>query len=98
MVIATTAFSMGIDCPDIRKVVHFGTPGSIEEYVQETGRAGRDGQPAKACLLYGKPPKDASPKMKSYGTNTAQCRRKQLFTKKIILQQKQCWLTKVQVL
>jgi len=64
VVIATTAFSMGIDCPDIRKVVHFGTPGSIEEYVQETGRAGRDGQPAKACLLYGKPPKDASPKMK----------------------------------
>ena len=42
VVITITVFSMGIDCPNIRKVVHFGTPGSIEEYVQETSRAGKD--------------------------------------------------------
>ena len=81
MVIATTAFSMGIDCRNIRKVIHFGTPGTIEEYIQETGRAGRDGQPAKACLFYGNPPKDVSPQMNSYGANTAQCCRTQLFNK-----------------
>lgn len=79
VVIATTAFSLGIDCPNIRKVIHYGTPGTIEEYVQETGRAGRDGEPAKACLFYGNPPKDITPQMKSYGTNTTQCRRSQLF-------------------
>jgi len=53
VVIATTAFGMGTDCPDIQKMIHFGTPGTIAEYVQETGHAGRDAQPAKACLLAG---------------------------------------------
>ena len=79
VVIATTAFSLGIDCPNIRRVIHYGTPGTIEEYVQETGRAGRDGEPAKVCLFYGNPPKDIIAQMKSYGTNTVQCRRSQLF-------------------
>ncbi|XP_065901618.1 ATP-dependent DNA helicase Q1-like [Dysidea avara] len=79
VVIATTAFSLGIDCPNIRKVIHYGTPGTIEEYVQETGRAGRDGEPAKACLFYGNPPKDVTPEMRSYGTNASQCRRNLLF-------------------
>ena len=77
--IATTAFSMGIDCPDIRTVVHFGTPGTVEEYVQESGRAGRDHNPATARMLYGKPPKGTSVQMKSYGTNKRECRRKLLF-------------------
>jgi len=79
VVIATTAFSMGIDCPDIRKVVHFGTPGTVEEYIQESGRAGRDHNPATACILYGIPPKSASKQMKSYGSNVTDCRRKLLF-------------------
>jgi len=77
-VIATTPFSMGIDCSDIRTVVHFGT---VEEYVQESGRAGRDGNSATASILYGKPPKGASVQMKSYGKNKEDCRRKLLFKK-----------------
>lgn len=52
VVCATNAFGMGIDKTDIRLVVHFQIPGSLEAYVQEVGRAGRDGRPATAVLLY----------------------------------------------
>ena len=81
IVIATIAFGMGLDCPNIREIIHWGPSSDIESYIQETGRAGRDGCLSHATLLHGSGDRRyASPEMMLYVENTTHCRRQLLFS------------------
>ena len=87
---ATSAYGMGLDKPDIRTVVHIDIPYSPEAYLQETGRAGRDGKPVEATLLYSQEDLDFAHclgdrlsaerygQMSGYALDTSRCRREQL--------------------
>ncbi|MDQ7002386.1 MAG: DNA helicase RecQ, partial [Ghiorsea sp.] len=74
VVVATVAFGMGIDKPNIRFVAHYDLPKNIEGYYQETGRAGRDGLPAEALLLSGAQDMVTSRRFIEQGNNEAQKR------------------------
>ncbi len=69
VLVATNAFGMGIDLPDIRLIVHFQTPGSVEAYYQEAGRAGRDGEPAECLLFFGQADLMTQRRINSGGSN-----------------------------
>ena len=54
LTIATAALSIGVDCPDVRQIIHWGIPSTIEQYVQKFGHAGRDNLLSLAVLINGK--------------------------------------------
>ena len=79
IVIATIAFGLGIDTPDVSQVVHLGAPEDMESYIQETERGGRDGKPSLALLLVDSRNRYYNTHIKKYQENDTFCRRDMLF-------------------
>ena len=80
IVAATIAFGMGVHCYGVREVIHLGPPDDTESYVQETGRAGRDGAPALTLLLLKVGAnRNVEHSIMEYATNSSECRRDTLF-------------------
>lgn len=83
IVICTIAFGMGVDCINVRQIVHWGVASDVESYVQESGRAGRDGKIACATIFFKKSDLDSrrvNKDMIEYCRNVDQCRRSLLFS------------------
>ena len=79
IVIAAIAFGMGVDLLDVRQVIHVAAPDDVESYIQETGRAGRDGLPSLALLLHVKGHSHPLTDPIEYRDNMDMCRRDFLF-------------------
>ena len=80
IVIATVAFGMGIDCPDVHQIIHLGPPDDLESYIQETGRAGRNGKTSYVNLLKTKGCNRFTDEyMLAYLENTERCCRQMLY-------------------
>ena len=80
IIIASSAFGMGVDCSNIREIIHWGPPTTLESYIQETRRAGCDGCPAIGTrLLYGHASKYVTKDMKLYGLNSTICHKQFLY-------------------
>ncbi|MCA1950078.1 MAG: RecQ family ATP-dependent DNA helicase [Treponema sp.] len=80
ILVATCAYGLGVDKSDIRSVIHFDCPSLVEAYIQEAGRAGRDGQNATATLLWGPEDEQRSGAMALYGSSSGRCRRRLLLS------------------
>ena len=78
MIIATVAFGMGINYLDIDQIIHWGSPGTVKQYAQKIGRAGREGQKSCAILMRRQLDRHIELSMKQYRKNKDECRHKQV--------------------